>query len=50
MVGNEAVLGNAQRWQHGLLPKTAAAFDGCDGKDDAKGQYAFDGARHQAQS
>lgn len=46
---NETVFGHAQRWQHRLLPKTTAAFNGCEGKDDAKSQYAFDWARHQSQ-
>lgn len=47
--GNEAVFGNAQCFQHRLLPETTAAFDGCEGIDDAKGKYAFDWARHQTQ-
>ena len=47
--GDEAVFGNAQCLQQGLLPKAAAAFDSCKGIDDAEGQYAFDRTRHQAQ-
>ena len=49
ILGNEAMFRNAQCLQHGLLPETTAAFDRCEGIDDAKGQYAFHWARHQAQ-
>jgi hypothetical protein len=35
--------------KHGLLPVAAAAFDGCDGVDDAKGQDALDRTGHESE-
>jgi hypothetical protein len=41
--------GDSKGGQHGLLPVAAAAFDGCDGVDDAKGYDALDGTGYQAE-
>lgn len=48
--GEGVGVGDSEGGEHGLLPVAAAALDGCDGVDDAKGQDALDGTGYQSES
>lgn len=45
VIGDESVLLDAERAQHGLLPETAATLDCGDRVDDTEGQDTFDRTR-----